>query len=781
MDNFLEIGATVILDGLTAGMESAQEIVGESTSAMGGMFASLGESSAAATTKIVEGAAVAGEAVQGMSERFVEAAETAKLSAEGMGSAFSGLGALLGAGIVGGFFLHAIDETQKLTLELAHLSEQTGISTQTLAGLHAVAEETGVSFQSFETALVRLLRAQELAVEGGKSQILAFERLKISVEDIKKLSPEDLFYRTAAAINESSSAADTAASAIALFGRGGAALIPVLKAYGDELRIIVDEHGKVSLGTKEASEAAEKYQKITAEMSEMWRGLTVPAMEVMVDSLQKLDATFQNSVAAVKAFGIESAGTFRNTVILAEAVGSALKSGVTGGAQAMEQAWSAGMAKLEANNAQAAKAVHDLWEKTDESIQKMFTAPFQIPVPKDIPTGEPKAKKDTSASDQVKQDEKDFNERFRAMQKFADEEDKLNLQEVEQYQKIQDIESDAFAKHEIAKLDLAKKTIDEELKDKKISADEAVKLLTDLEDKEYKIRKDAIVARIKLEEETTDNPVVLAKLNAQLQALADQHQAKLTDIYTKGVEARKKAADAEEKHEQQIQDRMAKNFEKLGQYELFQAKSFADGLNHIWKTIEEAFAQSLLRMMADWMSHLIMRLALHGAEQEGEVAQHEAASLQKRGIDFLDTMKTVTNAAVKAAVGAYDAIVGIPIIGPILAPIAAGVAFAGVEAFGALASAEGGWDVPRDSLAYIHKQEMILPAPLAQRVREMTGAGNTESSNYERDVHIHFTSTIQALDAQGFERVIQTHNQALGRQIVRIFRNGNLKLDHALR
>ena len=118
MDNYLEIGAQVILDGLSAGMDGAQSIVGEATSTIKEMFASLSASTTAATEKIVEDTAVAGEAVQGLSKRFVEAAQSAKLSASGMSSAFSGLGALLGGGIVGGFLLHEADEAQKLVLEL---------------------------------------------------------------------------------------------------------------------------------------------------------------------------------------------------------------------------------------------------------------------------------------------------------------------------------------------------------------------------------------------------------------------------------------------------------------------------------------------------------------------------------------------------------------------------------------------------------------------------------------------------------------------------------------
>lgn len=102
--------------------------------------------------------------------------------------------------------------------------------------------------------------------------------------------------------------------------------------------------------------------------------------------------------------------------------------------------------------------------------------------------------------------------------------------------------------------------------------------------------------------------------------------------------------------------------------------------------------------------------------------------------------------AVGAAGGAYRAMAGIPYIGPVLGAVAAAGAFAGVMAFG-LPSAEGGWDnVPNDGVAMIHKKEMVLPAPLAERVRNMTDNG-VGGANYN--------ITIQAVDSKSFGDMIK--------------------------
>jgi hypothetical protein len=81
----------------------------------------------------------------------------------------------------------------------------------------------------------------------------------------------------------------------------------------------------------------------------------------------------------------------------------------------------------------------------------------------------------------------------------------------------------------------------------------------------------------------------------------------------------------------------------------------------------------------------------------------------------------IMNDAYQAAAGAYKAVVGIPVIGPFLAPIAAGVAFGAVAAFDTLTSAEGGQDrvFGAEQLTMLHRDEMVLPAHIANPLRVM--------------------------------------------------------------
>ncbi|HWU54822.1 MAG TPA: hypothetical protein VN175_04920, partial [Rhizomicrobium sp.] len=114
------------------------------------------------------------------------------------------------------------------------------------------------------------------------------------------------------------------------------------------------------------------------------------------------------------------------------------------------------------------------------------------------------------------------------------------------------------------------------------------------------------------------------------------------------------------------------------------------------------------------------------AAAEGKAAQAVAGSASV----FAD--------ANKAAAGAYAAVAGIPYVGPFLAPAAAATAFAAVLAFDVF-SAAGGMDIGAgvNPLTQLHEKEMVLPANLAEGVRNMTDPRPDDSGGDEVQFHYH--------------------------------------------
>lgn len=175
------------------------------------------------------------------------------------------------------------------------------------------------------------------------------------------------------------------------------------------------------------------------------------------------------------------------------------------------------------------------------------------------------------------------------------------------------------------------------------------------------------------------------------------------------------------------------------------------------------------KFIEQWLAGELARTAGTIAGETARTTAKETGAAAGLAISAETGLKEIINDAYKAAAGAYQAVVSIPYVGPILAPIAAATAFAAVAAFGVLSSAEGGWDqVPHDQLALIHKNEMVLPASLAGAVRSMAngngdaagtqgGPSQGSQSTGGGDVHNWYLS---AVDGKSLMRLFRSNPNA---------------------
>lgn len=140
------------------------------------------------------------------------------------------------------------------------------------------------------------------------------------------------------------------------------------------------------------------------------------------------------------------------------------------------------------------------------------------------------------------------------------------------------------------------------------------------------------------------------------------------------------------------------------------------------------------------------------------VSQSSAAAAGQAAQAAIDRPQIQKDAA-KAAAGAYAALAGIPIVGPILAPIAAGVAYAGVTAF---ESFDVGTNyVPRNMLAQIHEGEAVVPKAYNPAAGGQSGgagaggAGGGDTHNYGgNNISVGSNDIKRMLSGRGAQRVL---------------------------
>ena len=206
---------------------------------------------------------------------------------------------------------------------------------------------------------------------------------------------------------------------------------------------------------------------------------------------------------------------------------------------------------------------------------------------------------------------------------------------------------------------------------------------------------------------------------------------------------------------------------------------FSDGIKGALLGVGDYFEKMVLKMGLDWLKGEILKSAATQAGATVRVATEEEAALKSVALWLWAGLKNIAIKGWEAAAGAYAAIVSIPYVGPVLAPIAAAGALAAVIGISShLASASGGWDqVPSDQLAMIHKNEMVLPAPLAERVRQMASGGEGGSGGGGGATGGGHTIHIHANDAASFAQMLNQpeHSAALTKWVGTRFRDGRIK------
>jgi hypothetical protein len=205
-----------------------------------------------------------------------------------------------------------------------------------------------------------------------------------------------------------------------------------------------------------------------------------------------------------------------------------------------------------------------------------------------------------------------------------------------------------------------------------------------------------------------ENMKLIEQLNAQKLAATTKYDAQITALSIK-------AATDEQKTWDTLFKTMQSGFSNVFTNFLNGNKSLTQSLRAMTSSVAASFEQ----MVAKNISQLLMQAAV------GKTIK----------------LKELMGSAGVAAGNAYKAIVGIPYVGPFLAPAAAAVAYAGVLAFGGGISAEGGYDIPAgvNPVVQTHQREMILPENIADKVRGMSDrSGSTNVTFPGKDLGNHF-------------------------------------------
>ena len=236
----------------------------------------------------------------------------------GIGMAAMG-GAILAAGALSiKTFAKMGDEVQKMAL-------RTGFTTEALSELRHAAELSGTSLSSLEKASKTLSGAILDAGFGLETYVRAFDKIGLSYEELKGLSPEDQFLAVMEALASLTDESEKAALAADIFGRAGTQLLPMLADGAEGLAKMRQEaHDLGIVFDQEAANKAAEFTDALTRLKESISGVQMAIASELIPIIEPLINKVKETVSGMTAWTKENPELSKTLILVTGAVGGLL-------------------------------------------------------------------------------------------------------------------------------------------------------------------------------------------------------------------------------------------------------------------------------------------------------------------------------------------------------------------------------------------------------------------------------------------------------------------------
>jgi hypothetical protein len=225
--------------------------------------------------------------ISGNAQQFIKALEKARKKIDEFQS-FVVKGAATVAGSVLAF--KKFDDALDYGSDLAKLSRETGVATETIAALQHGIEVLGGSADDISPALLTLNEKITEAANGGFEAQDTFKRLGVGIATLQSLKPDDAFIRVAESLSRIADPTKRAAIATQIFGSQAATLLPLLGKGESGIKQFADEAKKMGLSLSEQEATAMESTKIFIRMRGSLEGV---ATQIAAKTLPTLVALTQ--------------------------------------------------------------------------------------------------------------------------------------------------------------------------------------------------------------------------------------------------------------------------------------------------------------------------------------------------------------------------------------------------------------------------------------------------------------------------------------------------------
>ena len=192
--------------------------------------------------------------------------------------------------------VHSIKSAVENADKLGKSAQKIGIPVEELSALKYAADLADVSIESLEKGVVKLSKTMvSAAVQPTGEAARAFKAIGVAVTDSggKLRNTQDVINDVAERFSGLKDGAGKAAVAVALFGRAGADLIPLLNEGKGGLQHLMEEAEKLGIViTSKTARAAQDFNDDLKRLGYIAQGLAIKLAEGMLPALQQIVTKF---------------------------------------------------------------------------------------------------------------------------------------------------------------------------------------------------------------------------------------------------------------------------------------------------------------------------------------------------------------------------------------------------------------------------------------------------------------------------------------------------------
>lgn len=158
-----------------------------------------------------------------------------------------GAAVVAGAGAAGVGLFALVNKTAEAADFIDKLSERTGISREELQRWKYAADQSGADIGKLEVGVKKLSDVMDGAVNGNKLATESFEKIGISLDDLKNKSQEQIFDEVMTSLADMEQGAERNALGNDLLGKSYTELLPLLNAGSDGMQGLKDRADELGL------------------------------------------------------------------------------------------------------------------------------------------------------------------------------------------------------------------------------------------------------------------------------------------------------------------------------------------------------------------------------------------------------------------------------------------------------------------------------------------------------------------------------------------------------